>query len=172
MLRSAKEQKLSYYGQVLEDGAFVFLADPTRINIRTMDELRARFAEVGAKCVFLKNTLARIFFEREKMSEICELLVGPTLMITGVGDVGSVARIIREVQRDSRDQLLKIKGIFFGGKLYPQEEFKFFSSLPSLHEARTRTLMLLKQPMRNLAFILSETRARLYRCLKARADSA
>ncbi len=172
MLRIDKEKKVDYYSKTIESSLFIFFVDPEKIGIRTMQEIRQRLARLGAKAVYLKNTLARIVFERRGLNQVCEILTGPSLMVTGTSDVSAVAKLVREVQRDSKDQLFKVKGIWFDKKLYSAEEFKLFTSLPSLLESRSTLLGIFRQPTQNFVNILSETRARLVRCLKARSEKA
>ncbi len=170
MLKNEKERKVGYYEEALKSTAFIFFVDPGRISIRAMDSARNRLAELGAGVVFLKNTLARIVFERRGMEQVCELLVGPSLMIAGAGDIGAVAKYIRELQRESRDQLFAVKGVWFEGKVYSADDFKYFTNLPTISEARAKFLGVLREPPRRLVSLISEVRTRLVRCLSRRGE--
>lgn len=171
MLRADKEQKVAYYEDALGESTFIFFVNPERVGIRLMDEIRAKLKELSARAVLIKNTLARIVFERNGMEQVCEILVGPSLMICGREDVGAVAKYLRQIQREYRNEILQVKGIWFDGRFYPAEQFNFFATLPTADEARAKLLIVLREPARRLAYLISETRARFVRVLMKRAES-
>jgi len=170
MLRAHKEAKLSYYEDKIKQASFVFFANPEGATFQTMNELRERLSAFNATVIHVKNTLARIVFERNSLQQVVEVLSGPSMLICGSEDVGAVAKIIREFQKDFKDKIFLVKGILFEGKFYGGEEFKFFTSLPTKNEARAKLLSVLLSPVRRLYFALSEPRAKLVRLLNAKAQ--
>jgi len=170
MLRKEKEARLERYGTVAAEAGFAILVDPSGVDVRLMDEIRGRLADQGASAVRLKNTLARIVFERAGLEAMCEFLVGPLLLIHGPEDVGSAARLIAQYQHDFRDRILEVKGLWFGGTAYPARDFKRFTDLPTKAEARTRLVCVLLEPARRLARLAADTRARLVRVMAAHAE--
>ena len=169
MLRADKDAKLSYYEDKIKEASFIFFANPEGASFQTMSELRQRLSALNASVIHIKNTLARIVFERNSYEQVVEVLNGPSMLVCGSQDVGAVAKIIREFQADSRDRIFLVKGILYDGKFYRKEDFKFFTSLPTDNEARAKLLSIFRSPMRRLCFVLSEPRAKLVRLLKAKA---
>jgi len=165
MLRKQKEGVMERYASALGEAGFVILIDATSVNIRIMDEFRHQLTEKGAEAIQLKNTLARIVFERSGMEAVCEILVGPSLLICGAEDVGAAAKLVRQYQKDFRDAILPVKGIWFDGKLYPAEDFRIFAELPTKNEARSQLLGIIQEPARQIASIAMETYSRLARVL-------
>jgi large subunit ribosomal protein L10 len=165
MLRKQKEGVMEQYASALGEAGFAILIDATSVNIRIMDEFRHQLAEKGAKAIQLKNTLARIVFERSGMEAVCEILVGPSLLICGAEDIGAAAKIVRQYQKDFRNAILPVKGIWFDGKLYPAEDFRIFAELPTKDEARSQLLGIIQEPARQIASIAMETYSRLARVL-------
>jgi large subunit ribosomal protein L10 len=165
MLRKQKEGVMEGYASALGEAGFAILIDATSVNIRIMDEFRNQLTEKGAKAIQLKNTLARIVFERSGMEAVCEILVGPSLLVCGAEDVGAAAKLVRQYQKDFRDAILPVKGIWFDGKLYPAEDFKIFAELPTKDEARSQLLGIIQEPARQIASIAMETYSRLARVL-------
>jgi large subunit ribosomal protein L10 len=172
MLRKQKEAKLTQYEEAARETSYAILLDPSNVNIRLINELRNTLADRGAKAVHVKNTLARIIFEREGLETACEILVGPSLMVYGGEDIGSAAKVVRQLQKDFRDQILPVKGIWFEGKVYPGTAFKSFADLPGKNEVRAMLLGVLKEPSRRLASLMSETHCRLVRVINERAKTA
>jgi len=165
MLRKQKEGVMERYASALGEAGFAILIDATSVNVRIMDEFRHQLAEKGAKAIQLKNTLARIVFERSGMEAVCEILVGPSLLVCGEEDVGAAAKLVRQYQKDFRDAILPVKGIWFEGKLYPAEDFKIFAELPTKDEARSQLLRIIQEPARQIASVAMETYSRLARVL-------
>ncbi len=165
MLRKQKEGVMERYASAVEEAGFAILIDPTSVNIRVMDEFRHQLAERGAKAIQMKNTLARIVFERSGMEAACEILVGPSLLVCGAEDVGAAAKLVRQYQKDFRNAILPVKGIWFDGKLYPAEDFKIFAELPTKDEARSQLLGIIQEPARRIASLAMETYSRLARVL-------
>lgn len=165
MLRKQKEGVMERYASALGEAGFAILIDGTSVNIRIMDEFRHQLAEKGAEAIQMKNTLARIVFERSGMEAVCEILVGPSLLICGAEDVGAAAKLVRQYQRDFRDAILPVKGIWFDGKLYPAEDFRIFADLPTKNEARSQLLGIIQEPARRIASLAMETYSRLVRVL-------
>jgi len=170
MRRKQKEGVMERYASAVAEAGFAILVDATSVNIRVMDEFRHQLAERGAKTIQLKNTLAKIVFERSGMEAVCEILVGPSLMICGAEDVGAAAKVIRQYQRDFRNAILPVKGIWFNGKLYPGEDFKTFAELPTKDEARSQLLGIIQEPARLVAALAMETYSRLARVLNEYAS--
>ncbi len=169
MLRNQKEGVMERYASVVKEAGFIILLDPTNVNIRIMDEFRGELAEKGVKAMQLKNTLARIVFERQGMEAACEVLVGPSFLVCGGEDIGVAAKLIRQYQKDFRDAIFPVKGVWFEGKLYPGEDFKLFAELPTKDEARSQLLRVLKEPARQIASLATETYGRLVRVLNGYA---
>jgi large subunit ribosomal protein L10 len=172
MLRKQKEAKLTQYEEAARGTSFAILLDPSKASIRVINELRNNLAERGASAVHMKNTLARIIFEREGMETACEIMVGPSLMVYGGEDIGAAAKVVRQLQKDFRDQILPVKGIWFDGKVYPGSDFRSFADLPGKNEVRAMLLGVLKEPSRRLASLLSETHGRLVRVINEHAKTA
>ena len=172
MLRKQKEVKITKYEELARGTSYAILIDPTKVNIRLMSELRATLAEKGASMMLVKNALARIVFEREGMEKVCEILVGPSLMVFGGEEIGAAAKVIRQYQRDFRDAILPVKGIWFDGRIYPSSDFRSFADMPGKNELRAKLLGTLKEPSRRLVSILSETHGRLVRVINEHAKTA
>lgn len=168
MLRKEKEQKLEQYAGAVEEAGFAIFLDPSGIGIRLMNEIRGKLSEQGAGALHLKNTLARIIFERDGMEELCETLVGPTLMIYGGGDVGTAAKLVGQYQKDFRGDILTVRGVWFDDRLYPAEDFSSFAQLLTKDELRSQLVRVLKEPARRLASLMSDTYGRLVRVLGKR----
>lgn len=172
MLRKDKELKLEKYSAVLEGVAFVILLDPTGVSIRVMDELRGKLAGAGIHVAMLKNTLARIVFERAGKEKLCDVLLGPTLVVYGAEDVGAAAKLLREYRKDFRDKILAVKAVWYEDVLYPAKDFDKFADLPTKDGARALLLRALLGVPQRLVWALNDAPGRMVRALDAYAKKS
>lgn len=173
MLRKQKEEKLKHYEQALSDVAYMVFVDPTGVSIRIMDELRAELAQLSVRVLLVKDTLARIAFQRQEREEVCSLLMGPSLLVVGAEEeMGRCARLLARYRKDYREALFAVKGVWYRGKLHPAKDFRLFASLPTREEVRSTLLNLLQSPLRRVAVVLSESDTRLVRVLHQRAEDS
>ncbi len=172
MLRKDKDEKLERYRNAVEQMDFAFMVDPTGVGIRVMDELRGKLAESGVSAVMVKNTLARIVFERAGMEKLCDVMLGPSLMVYGAEDVGAAAKILREFRKDFRDKILPVKAVWYENELYPAEDFSKFASLPTKDGARAQLLRALLGVPQRLVLALNDAPGRVVRVLDAYAKKS
>lgn len=172
MLRKDKDLKLENYSAALEGMDYAFMLDPTGVSIRVMDELRGKLAAAGIGVVMLKNTLARIVFERAGKEKLCDVLLGPSLLVYGAEDVGAAAKLVREYRKDFRDKILAVKAVWYEDVLYPAKDFDKFASLPTKDGARALLLRALLGVPQRLVWALNDAPGRVVRVLDAYAKKS
>jgi large subunit ribosomal protein L10 len=153
MLKQAKTEKIEYYDGVVQKSAFAILAEYSKIPVPTVEKWRHEIGKLGGTCVVLKNTLARIVFERHGAEAISEHLVLPTFAFFGPEDITPIAKLVQRYMREF--PTLKIKAILFDGKVYAQQEFKTFLTMPTKSEVRASLLRVCKAPQGSLVHVLN-----------------
>jgi large subunit ribosomal protein L10 len=149
MNRKGKEQKVEQYDQAVGVANYAFLCEYVKISVADYEKMRAKFAEMGAGVVVLKNTLARIVFERHGLEEVAEYLAGPSMLVYGSGEeISPVAKQLEKSMRQHRANLT-VKAVIYDGSIFPKEQFKSFTTLPTKDEVRAKLLGVLQAPMGN-----------------------
>jgi large subunit ribosomal protein L10 len=147
MNRQGKEQKVEQYDRTVGEATFAFLADFQQIPVVEMERLRGELSGMSAGIVIMKNTLAKIVFERHGLEEVSEYLAGPSMLVYGTGEVAPVAKHIDKFMRKYKE--MKVKAIIFDGAISKGSQFKAFTTLPTKDEARAKFLGVLQAPLGN-----------------------
>jgi large subunit ribosomal protein L10 len=156
MNKKEKQAKVSHYEEVLNPAGYAILAEFDKIPVTKVELFRRELAEVGCNTLVLKNTLARIVFERKGMEEVCEYLVGTSVLFYGTEEIAPAAKLLQKLFR--RFEKLNVKAIVFDKSVYPKEQFASFTSLPTKDEARARLLSVFKAPQSGFVTVINSTR--------------
>ena len=145
MNRQGKDQKIEQYDEAVGTATFAILADYIGIPVVTMEKLRRDLRGMDSGAVVMKNTLAKIVFERHGLEEVSEFLAGPSLLIYGTGEIAPVAKHLVRFIRVNRD--VKVKAVVYDGSIFNGSQFKSFTSLPTRDEVRSQFLSVLNAPL-------------------------
>jgi len=166
MKKTEKESKVEGYGEALETASFAILTEFGKTPVVEIEKLRQRLEEIGCKAVVMKNTLARIVFERQGLEEITEYLVGPTMMFYGTTEIAPAAKLVQKLGKDR--SAFKVKAILFDGKIYDKADFSTFTSMPTMHELRGLLVGVMLAPIAQFVRVLNAPQ-RMASLLKAYA---
>lgn len=169
MRREQKAEKIALYDEALVESTFAILAEFNKLNVAKVDAFRASLDDLGCGVIVLKNTLARIVFERHGMQQVCEYLAGPSMLIFGAGEISQAAKYLGRFIRDNPG--MQVKAIVFDGQTYPKSQFASFVALPTKDEVRAKLLSLLKAPQAQFVRLINSPQ-RLATVLKAYADKS
>jgi len=147
MNKQGKEQKVQQYDEKVGLATFAFLADYQQVPVVEMERLRHELAKLDAGIVIMKNTLAKIVFERHGLEEVSEYLAGPSMLVYGTGEVAPVAKQIDRFMRLHKE--MKVKAIVYDGAISKGSAFKAFTTLPTKDEVRAKLLGVLQAPLGN-----------------------
>lgn len=167
MNRAEKERKVQTYEGAVDEAGFAILTEHGKMPVQAVEELRRELAATGCRAVVMKNTLARIVFERRGVNEICEHLFGPTLLLYGQDDIAPAAKLLQKRRRQF--PALEVKAILFDGKVYPREEFSVFTTMPTTQELRAKFAGLAIAPVTLFVRVLNAPQ-RFVTVLKSYAD--
>lgn len=165
-----KQNKVAQYDEAVGVATYAFLCEYVKISVADFEKIRAQFRDLNAGVVVLKNTLARIVFERNGLEEIAEYLAGPSMLVYGSEEVAPVAKLLEKMIRQQRGNL-GVKAVIFDGSIFPKEQFKSFTSLPTKDEVRARLLGVLQAPLGNFLRVNSAAQ-RLVTVLNQYAEKA
>jgi len=132
-----------------------------------VERFRADMRALGCQTHVVKNTLARIVFERNSVEQVVEYLAGPSLLISGHGEVSPVAKAL--VKAGRKYPALQVKAVVFDSQVYPGSEIKQFTDMPTKDEIRARLVGAFSAPITMFVRVLNAPQ-RIASVLKQYAD--
>jgi large subunit ribosomal protein L10 len=106
------------------------VADYRGLTMPEIDELRSRLLEAGARFTVVKNTRTKLAAEQAGMTDVLQLIEGPTAIafLEAEGDPVAVAKVLNETAR--AHDVLVIRGGVLEGTVVGDAEIKQLATLP------------------------------------------
>ena len=148
---------------------FMFVVDYTGLTVPRWEELRKRLRGVNAEIHVFKNKLVRKAAEKAGFpTQISDVLVGQTAVVTGDQDVCAAAKIMKNFAKEFEKP--QIKGGVLDGAILTSEGINSLADLPSKEVLYAQLLGVLQAPASKLVRLLNEPAASLARVLKAKSE--
>jgi len=148
-LIQAKQEAVDVVTEKLRNSVTTVVADYRGLNVTQVTELRKQLREAGVEFQVLKNSLVRRATAAAELSELDEVLVGPTAVAFSTEDAVIPAKIINDFAK--KNDALKIKGGVVEGKVVGVDQIKALAVLPSRDGLLSMLLSVLQAPVRNFA---------------------
>ena len=145
----AKQEAVDVITSKLRESATTVVADYRGLNVSQVTELRKQLREAGIEFQVLKNSLLRRATSAAELSELDEVLTGPTAVAFSTDDVVAPAKILNDFAK--KNDALKLKGAVVEGRVIGVDEIKALAELPSREGLLSMLLSVLQAPMRNFA---------------------
>src|SRR5438309_426440 len=138
MLRQEKERIVSELAERLKSSQNLLVADYRGLTMPQIDELRTKLLESGARFSVVKNTLTRRAAEEAGVTQLLDLIDGPTAIafIDADGDPAVAARILNDTAR--AHDVLVIRGGLLEGDTVSDVEIKRLATLPPADVVRAQ----------------------------------
>lgn len=165
------EQKKAIISEVAEVAArapTAIAAEYIGLSVAEMSQLRQSAREAGIYLKVVRNTLARRALEGTRFDCMRDGLVGPLLLAFSADEPGAAARVIRDFSKGNVKLVVKLVAI--DGRLLDVADINRLASLPTLDQARSMVLGVLKAPAGKFVRVLAEPEAKFVRLLAARRD--
>ncbi|MBP2026183.1 50S ribosomal protein L10 [Peptoniphilus stercorisuis] len=170
-----KEEKLQMKTQLvdeikekIENAESIVLVNYRGLNVEEVTELRSNFREKDVDYKVYKNTMMRRAFNELGITELDELLKGPSAVAFSNDDAVAAAKVSAEFAKDH--EKLEIKAGIVDGKVIGVEEVKALAELPSREVLIAQVLGGLNAPIQGLANVLTGNLRGLAVVLQAIAD--
>lgn len=145
----AKQDAVDVVTAKLQNSLTTVVADYRGLNVSQVTELRKQLREAGVEFQVLKNTLLRRATAAAELTELDEILTGPTAIAFSTTDVVAPARILNDFAK--KNDALKLKGGVVEGRVIDADQLKALAELPSRDGLLSMLLSVLQAPMRNFA---------------------
>jgi large subunit ribosomal protein L10 len=144
-----KQEAVEVVATKLRESVSTVVADYRGLNVAQVTELRKQLREAGVEFQVLKNTLVRRATESAELTELNEVLVGPTAIAFSKDDAVIAAKILNDFSKTN--DALELKGGVVEGRVVSADEIKALASLPSRDGLLSMLLSVLQAPVRNFA---------------------
>jgi len=145
----AKQEAVDVIAAKMRESVSTVVADYRGLNVAQVTELRKQLREAGVEFQVLKNTLLRRATAAAELSDLDEVLTGPTAVAFGTNDAVAPAKILNDFAK--KNDALKLKGGVVEGRVIGESEIKALAELPSREGLLSMLLSVLQAPVRNFA---------------------
>ncbi|MBM7542868.1 50S ribosomal protein L10 [Amphibacillus cookii] len=145
-----KKQVVSEIATKLRESESTVLVDYRGLDVAEVTELRQQLREAGVEFKVYKNTMSRRAADQAELSELNEVLVGPTAIAFSNDDVIAPAKILNNFAKEH--EALEIKGGVIQGNIATLEQIKELADLPNYEGLLSMLLSVLQAPVRNFAY--------------------
>lgn len=168
--KDKKHELVDQYGEWINDSKAMIVAEYTGLTMQNFDNLRVRVREAGGEFHVVKNTLAKIAFEKAEVSFDEEQFLNSTAIGFAFEDAPALAKAITEFSKDVG--FLKVKCGYLDKERISDAQIKALADLPPLPVMRATLLSTLLAPATKLARVLAEPGRSLASVIKAYSDEA
>ena len=144
------------------------LAEPKKINVATVTELRKKCREAQVEYRVVKNTLAIRAAKGTPVELLSDKFVGQTAIVMSYGDVVAPAKILADFAKGREG--FSIRTAMVEGKLVDAKGVQALAKMPGLPELRSKIAGLIAQPAVKLARVIGTPGQQLARVLGARRE--
>ncbi len=149
-----KEQKKQYINEMttqFDKTEAVIVTHYQGLTVNQLDDLRKKMREHGIKFKITNNRITKLALKKTKCKDLSNLFSGPTAVALSEDAITS-AKILTKFSKEN--EKLKILGGIMGEDILDVSGVQNVATLPSLDEARSKIVSILRSPAENIASIL------------------
>ena len=124
-----KQEEVAALAEKIKSAKCVLLTEYRGINVTDVTELRAKLRSSNTEYRVIKNNIIRRALDECGITELDDVLVGPTAIVLDNEDYLAPSKAIYEYAKSN--DFYKIKGGIVEGKVVPTEEIITLAKLPS-----------------------------------------
>ncbi len=134
-------------------------------------ELRGRLRQAGCRMRVVKNSLARVAFEKTHLSGLSGHLKGTSAVLYGEGEaILAIAQVVTEWNKDKARKPVIVKAGIMGRSPIAASDVTRLAAIPSRHVLLTRVAREVQGPITSLVCALAGTQRKLVYAVKAVAE--
>lgn len=145
-----KQKIVSEITTKLGDSESTIIVNYRGLDVAEVTELRKELREAGVEFKVYKNTMVRRAATNAELSDLNEILVGPTAIAFSNEDVVAPAKILNGFAK--KHEALEIKGGVIQGNIATVDQIKELADLPNYEGLLSMLLSVLQAPVRNFAY--------------------
>jgi large subunit ribosomal protein L10 len=164
--KERKEELVAHYSQLLSGTDGFIVAEYRGLSVAQLGELRRRLRESAGAFSVTKNTLFSRALQQNGWPVPEDLLVGPTGVAFGNGNLPGVAKTIQGFAKDNPDFFV-VKGGVMAGSIFKAKDVETLANLPTMDEIHAQLAGLIVQPASQLAGLLDAATSQVVNVLQA-----
>ncbi len=164
--KERKGELVSTYSDLLAGTDGFIVTEYRGLTVAKLDDLRTKLRAASGVYAITKNTLFSIALTQAGWTVPTDLLVGPTAVAFGNGNLPAVAKIVQGFQKENAD-LFIVKGGVIAGNAFKAKDLEAIANLPTLDEVHAQLAGLIVQPAASLAGLLSAATSQVVNVLQA-----
>lgn len=164
--REDKVREVDELSNLLAGSPLTVLTDYRGMSVTDMANLRRRLREQGVEYRVAKNTLLGFAADKAGKTAVREVLVGPTAVAFGQGDIAAMAKALSDFERGSK--VFKVKAGLLGNRLLRPGDIATIANLPSREVLLSQVVAGFQSPIASLVGTLSGVIGGLVGTLEAR----
>jgi large subunit ribosomal protein L10 len=146
MQKEEKQRVVSELAERLRTTDTLIVADYRGLDVKQLYAVRTEILKHGARFSVVKNTLTKRAAEEAGVTDLVELLDGPTaIAFVGDGDMVAVAKALNDAARETK--VLTLKGGILQGEAISADQVKNLASLPPEDVLRGQVLAAVVGPL-------------------------
>ena len=164
--KERKHELVAEYSGLLANTDGFIVTEYRGLSVAKLDDLRDRLRETSGVYTVTKNTLFSIALEQSGWSVPTDMLLGPTAVAFGNGNLPAVAKVVQGFIKDN-PEVFVVKGGVLAGEIFSAKEIEAISNLPTLDEIHAQLAGLIVQPASQLAGLLNAATSQVVNVLQA-----
>lgn len=168
--KTRKDDLIAQYADWAKRSQALFVTQYTGLNMKAVDELRAKVREAGGEFHVVKNTLASLALQQAGIDLPGEFFTGSTAICFAFKDAPATAKVMTEIAKAS--EFVTIKGGSLDKRAISADGVKALADLPPLPVMRAQLLGVLSAPASKLVRTLAEPARGLAAVFQAKVDAA
>ena len=167
--KERKAEIIAKYEEWFNQSQAVYVLSFTKMNMKSVDTVRAKIRDAGGEFHVVKNTLFKLVLDKKKLTAPKGFLERSNIVAFAHSDPPALAKLLNEATNKS--EIFQIKGGFLGVQQINTKQVKALADLPPLPIVRATLLGMLQTPASQLARTLAEPARSLAGVVKAYSES-
>lgn len=164
--KERKGELVSAYTDLLANTDGFIITEYRGLTVAKLDDLRDRLRGASGAYSITKNTLFSIALRESGWVVPEDLLVGPTAVAFGNGNLPAVAKVVQAFQKENAEIFI-VKGGVIAGSAFKAKDLDAIANLPTLDEIHAQIAGLVVQPAAMLAGLLNSATSQVVNVLQA-----
>jgi large subunit ribosomal protein L10 len=168
--KQKKNEVIDQYKDWLKNSQAVILVEYTGVNMKDMENIRAKVRESGGEFHVVKNTLAKLALESSGYAIPEGLLENSSAASFAFSDPAATAKALSEASKGL--EAIKVKGGYMGAEALSAAQVKALADLPPLPVIRAQLLGVFQAPAGKLVRTIAEPARSLASVFRAYSEKA
>lgn len=165
--KEEKKALVEQYESWLKDSHALFVMSYSKMNMASIDTVRAAAREIGGEVHVVKNTLMKLALKNASYVD-SELFSESSIVGFAFEDVPGLAKVLNKTIKD--DAFFALKGGYLEKELINAKQVVMLAELPSREQVRAQLLALINTPATKLVRTITEPARGLAAVLKAYSE--